>query len=76
MTNKFDFNKGLLDLENIVKKMESGELELEESLKLFEQGVELTRKCQSALSSAEQRISILTSDDNYKSSEPFMDDKL
>ncbi|MFP6776684.1 MAG: exodeoxyribonuclease VII small subunit [PS1 clade bacterium] len=76
MTKKFDFNKGLLDLENIVKKMESGELELEESLKLFEQGVELTRKCQSALSSAEQRISILTSDDNYKSSEPFMDDKL
>jgi exodeoxyribonuclease VII small subunit len=76
MTKKFDFNKGLLDLENIVKKMESGELELEESLKLFEQGVELTRKCQSALSSAEQRISILTSDDNYKSLEPFMDDKL
>ncbi|HIE77440.1 MAG TPA: exodeoxyribonuclease VII small subunit [Candidatus Thioglobus sp.] len=76
MTKKFDFNKGLLDLENIVKKMESGELELEESLKLFEHGVELTRKCQSALSSAEQRISILTSDDNYKSSEPFMDDKL
>lgn len=76
MTNKFDFNNGLLELENIVKKMESGELELEESLKLFEQGVELTRKCQSALSSAEQRISILTSDDNYESSEPFMDDKL
>ena len=66
MAKKFDFNKGLLELEEIVKKMESGELELEESLKLFEKGVELTRQCQSALNQAEQRISVLTADDNYQ----------
>jgi len=71
MAKKFDFNKGLLELEDIVNKMESGELELEESLKLFEKGVELTRKCQSALNQAEQRISVLTADDNYQSSEPL-----
>ena len=72
MAKKFDFNKGLLELEEIVKKMESGELELEESLKLFEKGVELTRQCQSALNQAEQRISVLTADDNYQSSEPLI----
>ena len=72
MAKKFDFNKGLLELEGIVKKMESGELELEESLKLFEKGVELTRQCQSALNQAEQRISVLTADDNYQSSEPLI----
>ena len=68
MAKKFDFNKGLIELEEIVNKMESGDLELEESLKLFEQGVELTRKCQTALNEAEQRISVLSSDDNYVNS--------
>ena len=71
MTKKFDFNKGLVELEEIVKKMESGDLELEESLKLFEQGVELTRQCQTALNQAEQRISVLTSEDNYNNSKEF-----
>ncbi len=68
MAKKFDFNKGLIELEEIVNKMESGDLELEESLKLFEQGVELTRQCQNALNEAEQRILVLSSDDNYVSS--------
>jgi len=68
MAKKFDFNKGLIELEEIVNKMESGDLELEESLKLFEQGVELTRQCQAALNEAEQRISVLSSDDNYVNS--------
>lgn len=68
MAKKFDFNKGLIELEEIVNKMESGDLELEESLKLFEQGVDLTRQCQTALNEAEQRISVLSSDDNYVNS--------
>jgi len=66
MTQKFDFNKGLLELEGIVKTMESGDLSLEDSLKYFEQGVQLTRQCQSALSEAEQKIALLSSDDNYQ----------
>lgn len=71
MTQKFDFNKGLLELEDIVKTMESGDLSLEDSLKYFEQGVQLTRQCQSALSEAEQKIALLSSDDNYQTQKPL-----
>ena len=65
MSNKFDFNKGLSELEEIIGKMESGDLSLEESLKYFEKGIKLHRQCHSALSSAEQRISVLSEEDNY-----------
>jgi exodeoxyribonuclease VII small subunit len=68
---KFDFNKGLLELESIVKTMESGDLSLEDSLKYFEQGVQLTRQCQTALSEAEQKIAVLSSDDNYQDEKPL-----
>ncbi len=71
MTKKFDFNKGLLELEGIVKTMESGDLSLEDSLKYFEQGVQLTRQCQSALSAAEQKISLLSADDDYQTQKPL-----
>jgi exodeoxyribonuclease VII small subunit len=65
MSSKFDFNKGLSELEEILGKMESGDLSLEESLKYFEKGIKLHRQCHSALSSAEQRISVLSEQDNY-----------
>ena len=65
MNSKFDFNKGLSELEEIIGKMESGDLSLEESLKYFEKGIKLHRQCHSALSSAEQRISVLSEEDNY-----------
>ena len=42
MSDKFNFNEGLLELENIISKMESGELSLEDSLKNFEEGVKLS----------------------------------
>jgi len=71
MTKKFDFNKGLLELEGIVKTMESGDLSLEDSLKYFEQGVQLTRQCQSALSEAEQKIALLSADDDYQTQKPL-----
>ncbi len=71
MTKKFDFNQGLLELEEIVKAMESGDLSLEDSLKHFEQGVKLTKKCQAALSEAEQKIAILSADDNYQTEKPI-----
>jgi exodeoxyribonuclease VII small subunit len=47
-----DFEKRLNRLEEIVGKMETGELPLEESLKLFEEGVKLSRDCNSQLSEA------------------------
>ncbi len=65
MSSKFDFNKGLSELEEIIGKMESSDLSLEESLKYFEKGIKLHRQCHSALSSAEQRISVLSEEDNY-----------
>ena len=73
MSSKFDFNKGLSQLEEIIGKMESGDLSLEESLKYFEKGIKLHRQCHSALSSAEQRISVLSEQDNYKEGKPLDD---
>lgn len=51
-----DFEGSLKKLESIVTKMESGELNLEQALKQFEEGVILARKCQQALANAEQRV--------------------
>jgi exodeoxyribonuclease VII small subunit len=55
-----DFEAALAELEQIVERLEQGELPLEDSLRQFERGVELTRSCQKALRQAEQKISILT----------------
>ena len=55
-----DFEKSIRQLETVVEKMESGDLSLDESLQLFEQGVELTRICQNALKEAEEKITVLT----------------
>ncbi|MCM2281017.1 MAG: exodeoxyribonuclease VII small subunit [Bdellovibrionaceae bacterium] len=54
-----DFEKKLNRLEEIVAKMESGELALEESLKLFEEGVRLSRECNGQLTEAEQKVKLL-----------------
>ena len=73
MSSKFDFNKGLSELEEIIGRMESGDLSLEESLKYFEKGIKLHRQCHRALSSAEQRISVLSEEDNYTEDKPLDD---
>jgi exodeoxyribonuclease VII small subunit len=54
-----DFERSLAELEAIVEKLEAGELSLDESLKQFERGVQLTRVCQTALRQAEQKVEIL-----------------
>ena len=54
-----NLEKALADLENIVEELESGDLPLEKAMKKFEEGVKLTRKCQSALKDAEQKVQIL-----------------
>jgi exodeoxyribonuclease VII small subunit len=60
-----DFEKKLNRLEEIVGKMESAELSLDDSLKLFEEGVKLSRDCNSELSKAEQKVKLLLKvDDN------------
>ena len=59
-TAKFDFEASLKELESIVETIERGGLSLEESLKLFTQGVTLTKNCQQAIKVAEQKVKILT----------------
>ena len=54
-----DFERSLAELEAIVDKLEAGDLSLDESLKQFERGVQLTRVCQTALKQAEQKVEIL-----------------
>lgn len=58
------FEKSLADLEQIVGKLEDGDLPLEESLELFEKGIKLSRECRSRLANAERRIEILMKDSN------------
>ena len=55
-----DFESALAELEEIVARLEQGDLPLEESLRQFERGVVLTRICQKALAQAEQKIRILS----------------
>ena len=58
-----DFEKKLNRLEEIVQKMEKGELSLDESLKLFEEGVKLSRDCHGQLTTAEAQVKKLISVD-------------
>jgi len=54
-----DFETALTELEELVENLEQGDISLEESLKLFERGVTLTRSCQTSLKEAEQKVQIL-----------------
>lgn len=54
-----DFEIALAELETLVETLEQGDISLDESLKLFERGVTLTRSCQQALQQAEQKVQIL-----------------
>ena len=54
--NDINFEKALEELEKIVEKLDSGNLSLEESLKSFEKGISLTRKCRAHLSEAELKV--------------------
>jgi exodeoxyribonuclease VII small subunit len=57
-----NFEAGLAALEKIVRELERGDLPLEESLRLFEEGVRLSRQCQERLNQAERRIELLLQD--------------
>jgi exodeoxyribonuclease VII small subunit len=70
-TNKIDFEDALRELEELVERMEQGDLSLEQSLKDFERGVALTRACQQALQEAEQKVQVLMSKDEEGELTPF-----
>jgi exodeoxyribonuclease VII small subunit len=64
---KQTFETSLQELEKIVRRLENGDLPLEESLKLFEDGVKLSRECQERLNQAERRIEVLLKDEDGNS---------
>ncbi|HEX8476201.1 MAG TPA: exodeoxyribonuclease VII small subunit [Pyrinomonadaceae bacterium] len=63
-----NFEKSLAALERVVRELERGELPLEKSLALFEQGVRLSRECQERLNEAERRIEVLLRDGEGRTS--------
>ena len=63
--------ESLTELDSIVDQLESGDLALEDALKKFERGILLARSGQGKLSEAEQRVAILTQDDDHAELSPF-----
>jgi len=60
------FEASIKELEEIVEKLESGEATLSESLKLFEQGIKLSKGCQKLLDDAEKKVTVLLQTDTDK----------
>jgi exodeoxyribonuclease VII small subunit len=70
------FEESLKNLETIVDQLEKGDLTLEESLKLFEQGVSLSAACKTELDAAEGKVQMLVRQrDGSLKPEPFLTDK-
>ncbi len=70
----FNFEESLKQLEGVVKRMEAGELSLEQSLEHFEQGMKLSKQLQEALTEAEQKVEILVEQNQSLSTEPFYEE--
>ena len=69
-----DFEQSLTELEALDAKLEQGDVPLEEALKTFERGVALTRQCQTALRTAQQKVEVLLARNGEESIEPFASD--
>ena len=68
-----EFEKSLAELEALVERMESGELSLEDSMKQFERGIQLTRACQQMLKQAELKVQQLVQKNGQAQLEDFSD---
>jgi exodeoxyribonuclease VII small subunit len=66
-----NFEESINALEALVNALENGELSLEESLTTFEKGIRLTKECQQQLTTAEQKIALLTGDSDSMASVAF-----
>jgi len=69
-----EFERSLDELEQLVAKLEHGDLSLDDSLKAFERGVALYRNCQTALDQAELKVKLLLDPDDPASGVPFEPD--
>jgi len=65
------FESTLAELEELVARMEAGNLPLEEAMRSFERGVQLTRECQAALQAAQQRVQVLMQRESGATLEDF-----
>jgi len=65
------FEQSLDELEQVVARMEGGELNLDESLRSFERGIALYRSCQAALEQAEARVKLLLDPEHPETAQPF-----
>lgn len=65
------FEQSLDELEQLVEKMEHGDMSLEDSLAAYERGVGLYRRCQGALEQAELRVRLLSDPDKPQAGEAF-----
>ena len=63
MSKNTDFEKSLDELEKIVEELQNGDISLDESIKLFEKGMELTNDCRKTLEPARQKITSLTEEE-------------
>lgn len=73
--SKESFEKALKRLEEIVNKLESGDLPLDESLKIFEEGVKLSRFCAKKLDEAERKVEVLLKNEKGKfTTKPFSEE--
>lgn len=68
---QLSFEQGCERLEEIVEQLEDGELSLERSLELFEQGVRLSQDCRQQLEAAETRVEILMKRGGDRKAQPF-----
>ena len=72
---KMSFESSMVRLEQIVRSMERGDVALEESLKLFQEGTELVRSCQKMLDDAQMQVKmIMTAPDGSPVEEDFRDE--
>ena len=73
--SKEKFEEALEKLEEIVRRMEAGEMTLEESLKAFEEGIKLARLCAKKLDEADRRVELLLRQEGELVTKPFAEEE-
>lgn len=76
MKKEQNFEENIQELENIILELEKGELTLEDSMKKFEKGMELSKNCNRILENAEKKITILLKDGEELKEQDFIQTKI
>jgi exodeoxyribonuclease VII small subunit len=75
MSKNLKFEESMVKLEKIVEQMETGDLELEKSLELFEEGIRLVRLCSSKLEETKKKVEILVKKNGKITAQPFKEEQ-